>query len=45
MQTWFNRPVLQEILSEHSSGRADHGKRIYAMVMLGLWAKQFRRTE
>ena len=39
LQTWFNRPALQEILSEHTSGRADHGKRIYALAMLGLWGR------
>ncbi len=38
LQTWFNRSSLEEMLSEHSSGRADHGERIYALAMLGLWA-------
>jgi asparagine synthase (glutamine-hydrolysing) len=35
---WFNRPVLQSLLLEHSGGREDHGKRLYALVMLALWA-------
>ena len=37
LQVWFNRPVLQEILDAHTSGRANHSKRIYALVVLALW--------
>jgi asparagine synthase (glutamine-hydrolysing) len=38
LRTWFNRHALEEILSEHTSCRAGHGKCIYASAMLGLWA-------
>lgn len=38
--TWFNRPVLAQLLEEHVRARADHGKRIYALVMLALWARR-----
>ncbi|MBW8011850.1 MAG: asparagine synthase (glutamine-hydrolyzing) [Chloroflexi bacterium] len=36
---WFERPALERILKEHKSGRVDHGKRLWALVVLGLWAE------
>ncbi len=39
VQTWFNPPALETLLSEHQSGRSDHGKRLWALVMLALWAR------
>jgi asparagine synthase (glutamine-hydrolysing) len=41
IQPWFQPAVVQSILSEHREGRYDHGKRIYALVMLALWARHF----
>jgi asparagine synthase (glutamine-hydrolysing) len=35
--TWFNPKAVQLLLDEHQSGRVDHGKRIYALVMLAMW--------
>ena len=37
---WFNKDTLSTLLKEHRSGRADHGKRLYALTMLALWANQ-----
>ncbi len=42
LATWFNRPVLKQLLEEHVRARADHGKRIYALVMLALWARRMQ---
>ena len=39
LRTWFQPSSLQSILDEHRLGRQNHGKRIYALVMLGLWGK------
>lgn len=39
IQRWFDSSVLLSILEEHRKGRVNHGKRIYALVMLGLWAR------
>jgi len=39
LNTWFNPSTLRLILDEHRIGRENHGKRIYALVMLGLWAR------
>jgi asparagine synthase (glutamine-hydrolysing) len=37
LDDWFDRAVLLSILDEHRAGRVDHGKRIYALVMLAKW--------
>jgi asparagine synthase (glutamine-hydrolysing) len=37
--TWFDPSTLHSLLEEHKTGRENHGKRIYALVMLGLWAQ------
>jgi len=34
----FESQPRQQLLEEHAAGRANHGKRIYALVVLGLWA-------
>jgi asparagine synthase (glutamine-hydrolysing) len=36
---WFQRPILEQLLEEHLRFRADHGKRLYALTMLALWAR------
>ncbi|OLN24343.1 Asparagine synthetase [glutamine-hydrolyzing] [Desulfovibrio sp. DV] len=33
--------AIGAILSAHTAGRADHGKRIFALVMLELWLRRF----
>jgi len=40
IQSWFNPSALETILEEHQSGRTDHGKRIYALIVLALWARE-----
>ena len=35
---WFDPKALSSILEEHIRGRVDHGKRIYALVTLAIWA-------
>ncbi|MEA3349559.1 MAG: asparagine synthase C-terminal domain-containing protein, partial [Chloroflexota bacterium] len=37
LKLWFNSSVIQTLLDEHKSGKENHGKRIYALVVLGLW--------
>ncbi len=34
---WFEPAIIETILQEHREGRYNHGKRIYALVMLALW--------
>jgi asparagine synthase (glutamine-hydrolysing) len=34
---WFERGAVERLLEEHRSGRADHGHRLWTLVMLELW--------
>lgn len=38
LRDWFEPAAMQQLLAEHQQGRVDHGKRIYALVMLAGWA-------
>ncbi len=38
---WFETATLEGLLAAHRAGRADHGKRLYALVMLAEWKLQF----
>jgi asparagine synthase (glutamine-hydrolysing) len=38
LHQWFDPGALASILQEHRSARADHGKRIYALTILAIWA-------
>lgn len=40
LHKWFDRAALAKIIDEHKSARVDHGKRLYALSMLGVWAKK-----
>ncbi len=39
LQTWFDEGAIRALIDEHAKGRADHGKRLYALSMLAIWAK------
>ena len=41
LNQWFDQKFLSSLLKEHSTGRVDHGKRIYALTMLALWNTQY----
>jgi asparagine synthase (glutamine-hydrolysing) len=36
---WFERSAVERLLGQHASGRADHGHRLWALVMLELWQR------
>jgi asparagine synthase (glutamine-hydrolysing) len=38
---WFRPQAIDRLLDEHSRGRVDHGKRIWALIILALWAETF----
>jgi asparagine synthase (glutamine-hydrolysing) len=40
LEVWFNQNAMQQLLDEHSAGRVDHGKRLWALVMLNAWLQQ-----
>ena len=37
---WFRPEEVQRLLGEHESGRADHGHRLWCLLMLELWVRQ-----
>jgi asparagine synthase (glutamine-hydrolysing) len=37
---WFRRDAVQRLLDEHESGRADHGHRLWCLLMLELWMRE-----
>jgi asparagine synthase (glutamine-hydrolysing) len=36
---WFKIETIQTLLEEHRSCKENHGKRIYALIMLSLWTR------
>ncbi|HEY3543712.1 MAG TPA: asparagine synthase (glutamine-hydrolyzing) [Gaiellaceae bacterium] len=38
-RAWFERGAVERLLDEHSAGRADHGHRLWTLVMLELWQR------
>jgi asparagine synthase (glutamine-hydrolysing) len=37
---WFRADAVQGLLDEHESGRADHGHRLWCLLMLELWVRE-----
>jgi asparagine synthase (glutamine-hydrolysing) len=37
---WFQRDGLVKLIAQHQSGKQDHGKRLWALLCLALWARQ-----
>ena len=37
---WFKGDEMRRLLSEHESGRADHGHRLWCLLMLELWVRE-----
>ena len=36
---WFRPAAVEQLLAEHDDGRADHGHRLWTLVMLELWQR------
>jgi asparagine synthase (glutamine-hydrolysing) len=41
---WFKRTAIEALLAEHASGRADHGKKLWALYILFTVADRGRRS-
>jgi asparagine synthase (glutamine-hydrolysing) len=37
---YFRREVIERLISDHAAGRADHGARIWSLLMLELWLER-----
>jgi asparagine synthase (glutamine-hydrolysing) len=41
LEEWFRPAAVRRLLDEHDSGKINHGKRLWALVMFALWAEQY----
>jgi asparagine synthase (glutamine-hydrolysing) len=39
LDAWFAPEAVRALFDEHCAGRVNHGKRLWALVMLGVWAQ------
>jgi asparagine synthase (glutamine-hydrolysing) len=37
---WFRQATIRKLLGEHESGQADHGHRLWCLLMLELWLRE-----
>ena len=37
----FRADAVEQVLTEHTSGSADHGERIWTLLMLELWQQRY----
>lgn len=40
LDAWFRPDTVERLLREHDTGRVNHGKRLWALLMVGVWQVQ-----
>jgi asparagine synthase (glutamine-hydrolysing) len=40
LKLWFQRDAMVRLIAEHQAGKQDHGKRLWALTCLALWARK-----
>jgi asparagine synthase (glutamine-hydrolysing) len=43
LHTWFRPAAIRQLLEQHDSGRVNHGKRLWALLMFGVWQAQYNK--
>jgi asparagine synthase (glutamine-hydrolysing) len=43
-RNWFNADTVEQLLTEHLSGRAEFSQQLWTLLVLELWAKQYLDT-
>jgi asparagine synthase (glutamine-hydrolysing) len=41
LDPWFRPAAVQRMLDEHNGGKVNHGKRLWALLMFGVWSDQY----
>jgi asparagine synthase (glutamine-hydrolysing) len=44
LSQWFRPAAVQSLLAEHDSGRINHGKRLWALLIFSLWLDNYHRA-
>jgi asparagine synthase (glutamine-hydrolysing) len=44
LEEWFRPAAVRRLLDEHDSGKINHGKRLWALVMFALWVEQYLKV-
>ena len=43
LAAWFRPAAIEQLLAEHDSGRVNHGKRLWALLMVAVWQNQISK--
>jgi asparagine synthase (glutamine-hydrolysing) len=44
LSEWFRPAAVQRLFEEHDSGRMNHGKRLWALLIFALWLEKYLRA-
>jgi len=44
LEEWFRPRAIRQLLDEHDSGRFNHGKRLWALLMFAVWLNLYARS-